>query len=80
VVALDAKTGARKMDISRPVHHDLWDYDLATSPKLLTVKHDGRDVDVIAQASKHGFLFVTRARYGGKPPCVPRSHRAPCAA
>ena len=40
------------------MHHDLWDYDLATAPKLLTVKHDGRDVDVVAQASKHGFLFV----------------------
>ena len=48
------------------MHHDLWDYDLATSAKLLTVKHDGRDVDVIAQASKHGFLFVLE-RDTGKP-------------
>jgi len=65
VVALDAKTGARKWHF-QAVHHDLWDYDLATSPKLLTVKHDGRDVDVIAQASKHGFLFVLE-RDTGKP-------------
>ena len=48
------------------MHHDLWDYDLATAPKLLTVKHDGRDVDVVAQASKHGFLFVFE-RDTGKP-------------
>jgi quinoprotein glucose dehydrogenase len=65
VVALDAKTGARKWHF-QAVHHDLWDYDLATSAKLLTVKHDGRNVDVIAQASKHGFLFVLE-RDSGKP-------------
>jgi glucose dehydrogenase len=57
ILALDARTGARKWHF-QTVHHDLWDYDLATAPKLLTVRHDGRDVDVVAQASKHGFLFV----------------------
>src|SRR6185369_12359286 len=57
LVALDAKTGKRLWHF-QAIHHDLWDYDLATSPKLLTVKHDGRDVDVVAQASKHGFVFV----------------------
>ena len=51
------RTGKRLWHF-QAVHHDLWDYDLATAPKLLTVKHDGRDVDVVAQASKHGFLFV----------------------
>ena len=29
-----------------------------TGPKLLTVRHDGRTVDVVAQATKSGFLFV----------------------
>ena len=24
------------------VHHDLWDYDLVTAPKLLTVRHNGK--------------------------------------
>ena len=61
-LALDAKTGKRKWHF-QTVHHDLWDYDLATAPKLLTVKHDGRDVDVVAQASKHGFLFVLERDY-----------------
>ena len=65
VVALDAASGKRIWHF-QAVHHDLWDYDLATSPKLLTVKHDGRDVDVIAQASKHGFLFVLE-RDSGRP-------------
>jgi glucose dehydrogenase len=40
----DARTGKRIWHF-QTVHHDPWDYDLATSPKLLTVKHDGRDID-----------------------------------
>jgi glucose dehydrogenase len=65
IVALDAKTGKRIWHF-QTVHHDLWDYDLANAPKLLTVKHDGRDVDVVAAASKHGFLFVFD-RASGRP-------------
>ena len=57
LVALDAKTGKRLWHFQM-IHHDLWDYDLPNSPKLLTVRHDGRNVDVVAQATKHGFLFV----------------------
>jgi quinoprotein glucose dehydrogenase len=40
------------------VHHDIWDYDNATAPKLLTVRHEGRTVDIVAQAGKTGFLYV----------------------
>src|SRR6185436_12895484 len=40
------------------VHHDIWDYDNATAPKLLTVQHDGKMLDVVAQAGKTGFLYV----------------------
>jgi len=40
------------------VHHDLWDYDLTTGPKLLTIRHDGKMVDVVAQPTKFGFLYV----------------------
>jgi glucose dehydrogenase len=40
------------------VHHDLWDYDLPQAPKLLTIRQNGRTIDVVAQATKHGFLFV----------------------
>jgi quinoprotein glucose dehydrogenase len=65
VLALDAKTGKRIWHF-QAIHHDLWDYDLATAPKLLTVRHEGRDVDVVAQASKHGFLFVLE-RDSGRP-------------
>jgi quinoprotein glucose dehydrogenase len=65
LLALDAKTGRRLWHF-QTVHHDLWDYDLATAPKLLTVRQDGRSVDIVAQASKHGFLFVFE-RDSGRP-------------
>ena len=57
LVALDANTGKRLWHF-QTIHHDLWDYDLPNSPKLLTVRHNGRNIDVVAQATKHGFLFV----------------------
>jgi quinoprotein glucose dehydrogenase len=57
VLALDARTGKRLWHF-QTVHHDLWDYDLPQAPKLLTVRHDGRNVDILAQASKQGFLYV----------------------
>ena len=65
VVALDAKTGKRLWHF-QAIHHDLWDYDFPQAPKLLTVRHDGRNVDVLAQASKQGFIYVFD-RVTGKP-------------
>ena len=40
------------------VHHDIWDYDDATAPKLLTVRTTGKTVDVVAQLGKQGFVWV----------------------
>ena len=40
------------------VHHDLWDYDATSAPQFVTVRHDGKMVDAVAQASKQGFLYV----------------------
>jgi quinoprotein glucose dehydrogenase len=65
LVALDARTGKRLWHF-QTVHHDLWDYDLPPAPKLLTVRHDGRTVDVVAQASKQGFIYVFD-RVSGRP-------------
>ena len=48
------------------VHHDIWDYDNATAPKLLTIRHNGQMVDVVAQAGKTGFLYVFN-RVTGEP-------------
>ena len=57
LVALDARTGKRLWHY-QTVHHDVWDYDLPVAPKLLTIRHNGRRRDVVAQATKQGFLFV----------------------
>jgi quinoprotein glucose dehydrogenase len=65
LLALDARTG-KYLWHYQVVHHDLWDYDLTTSPKLLTIKHDGKSMDVVAQAGKTGFLYVFD-RVTGKP-------------
>lgn len=57
LLALDARTGKRLWHFQM-VHHDIWDYDNAAAPKLLTVRHEGKTVDVVAQAGKTGFLYV----------------------
>ena len=57
LLALDARTGKRLWHFQM-VHHDIWDYDDATAPKLLTVTRNGKRIDVVAQASKTGFVCV----------------------
>ena len=57
LIALDANTGERLWH-HQLVHHDLWDLDLCTPPTLLTVQHEGKSVDVVAQGTKMGLLFV----------------------
>src|SRR4029079_1832439 len=63
LLALDARTGKRVWHFQM-VHHDIWDYDDATAPKLLTVKHDGKPVDIVAQVSKQGFVWVFNRETG----------------
>ncbi|WP_304238087.1 PQQ-binding-like beta-propeller repeat protein [Jiulongibacter sediminis] len=57
LVAVDARTGERIWHY-QTVHHDLWDYDLSPAPQLMTVNRKGKEVDAVAVATKHGFLFV----------------------
>lgn len=57
ILALDARTGKRIWHF-QTVHHDLWDYDLTAAPQLITVNHDGKEIDAVGVASKSGFLFV----------------------
>ena len=65
LLALDARTGKRLWHFQM-VHHDIWDYDDATAPKLLTVQHNGKPTDIVAQVSKQGFIWVFR-RDNGQP-------------
>jgi quinoprotein glucose dehydrogenase len=57
LVALDVRTGKRLWHF-QTVHHDLWDYDLASAPQLITVNRNGKKIDAVAVATKHGFVFV----------------------
>jgi quinoprotein glucose dehydrogenase len=57
VLALNATTGERIWHF-QVVHHDLLDKDLPCPPVLLTVTHDGKKIDALAQGTKHGLLFV----------------------
>jgi quinoprotein glucose dehydrogenase len=65
LLALDANTGKRIWHF-QAIHHDLWDYDFPQAPKLLTIHKDGKDIPIVAQASKQGFLYVFDRR-DGKP-------------
>jgi quinoprotein glucose dehydrogenase len=65
LLALDARTGKYIWHF-QTTHHDLWDYDLETGPKLMTIQHDGKMVDVVVQAGKNGFVYVFD-RTNGKP-------------
>jgi quinoprotein glucose dehydrogenase len=65
VVAIRASTGKVVWSF-QAVHHDLWDYDVASPPTLATITHDGHAVDVVLQATKTGQLFVLD-RDTGKP-------------
>ncbi|HUX83982.1 MAG TPA: PQQ-binding-like beta-propeller repeat protein [Chitinophagaceae bacterium] len=57
LLALDAATG-RLIWYFQEVHHDLWDRDLPATPVLLTVEHQGKKIDAVAQTTKTGFVFL----------------------
>ncbi|MEP6715227.1 MAG: PQQ-binding-like beta-propeller repeat protein [Terriglobia bacterium] len=65
LLALDVRTGKYLWHF-QTVHHDVWDYDPNVAPQLATVKHNGKTVDIVALASKNGFLYVFD-RVTGKP-------------
>lgn len=57
LIALDARNG-KLIWYFQMVHHDIWDYDNGTAPMLLTVRHNGKMLDVVAQVGKEGFVWV----------------------
>ena len=63
VLALDAATGKHIWHF-QTVHHDMWDYDLPAPPALVTIKHDGKQIDAVAQITKQGFVFVFNRETG----------------
>jgi len=65
ILALDVRTGRRLWHF-QTIHHDLWDLDNVSAPQLVTVTHNGQEVDVVAHAGKTGFLYVFN-RVTGEP-------------
>jgi quinoprotein glucose dehydrogenase len=57
IVALRASTGNVVWHF-QTVHHDIWDYDNASPPALVTLNRGGRSVDAVLQPTKTGQLFV----------------------
>lgn len=57
VVALEAKSGRVRWHF-QVVHHDLWDFDVASQPTLATIRKDGAPRDVVIVPTKMGHLFI----------------------
>ena len=51
------RTGKRVWHF-QAVHHGLWDYDFPAAPILGDITVDGRRINVVAQISKQGFVYV----------------------
>src|SRR6202043_2976989 len=75
VVALRVKTGEFAWGFQL-VHHDLWDYDSASPPLLATLQHEGKNVPVVIQGNKTGFLYVLN-RDTGTPVFPVEEHPVP---
>ncbi len=73
LLALDAATGKRLWHYQF-VHHDLWDRDLPAPPNLLTISHNGKKIDAVAQVTKSGHVFVFNRETGE--PLFPIEERA----
>ena len=57
VIALNAATGERIWHY-QVIHHDIWDKDLPCPPNLVTVTHNGKRIDAVAQVAKTGYVYV----------------------
>lgn len=75
VIALDAATGKRLWHFQE-IRHDVWDLDIPAPPNLVTIMHDGRKVDAVAQVTKFGNTLLLD-RVTGKPLFPFRFRRAP---
>ena len=56
-LALNADTGKLIWHFQF-VRHDIWDRDAPAPPSLITIRRDGKTIDAVAQATKHGYVFV----------------------
>lgn len=57
IVALDARTGARKWHFQE-IHHDIWDYDVTSPNVLFDVQMNGKSVKALGEAGKTGWVYL----------------------
>ncbi len=57
IVALRASTGKLVWHF-QTVHHDIWDFDNASPPALVTVTRNGTSTPAVIQTGKSGMLYV----------------------
>ncbi|MDZ7668013.1 MAG: PQQ-binding-like beta-propeller repeat protein [Gammaproteobacteria bacterium] len=63
ILALDVKTGERRWHFQM-VHHDVWNYDNPTAPKLIDVKMGRRTVPMVVETTKQGWAYVFNRETG----------------
>jgi quinoprotein glucose dehydrogenase len=63
IVALRASTGKVVWHF-QVVHHDLWDYDNASPPALVTIVRNGTRIPAVLQGNKTGQLFILNRETG----------------
>jgi membrane-bound PQQ-dependent dehydrogenase (glucose/quinate/shikimate family) len=63
LIALDITTGEPRWSF-QGVHHDIWDYDMASQPTLVDVQVDGQTVPAVVQPTKTGQVFMLDRRDG----------------
>jgi quinate dehydrogenase (quinone) len=64
IVALDIETGRPRWSV-QTVHHDLWDYDVASQPALYDIPDGkGGSIPALLQTTKRGQLFLINRATG----------------
>lgn len=63
IIALRAETGERVWHF-QTVHHNLWDYDVASPPVLFDVHRNGKAIPAVGVGSKTGNFFILNRETG----------------
>ena len=63
VIALRASTG-ELVWYFQVVHHDLWDYDVASQPTATTIRRNAEEIPAVVQATKMGHIFILQRETG----------------
>ena len=63
IVAIRGKTGEIVWHF-QTIHHDVWDYDNASQPTLVTLEKDGKPFPAVVQATKTAMVYIFHRETG----------------